>query len=327
MTRVARAIMASIFLVLNPPATARAGPLEAAVAATHNGEYALAHQLLRPLAEKGDARAQFNLGYLYANGWGVQRDYAESAKWYQKAADQGLSVAQYNLGRAYSDGDGVVQDYTEAARWYQLAADQDYPAAQLSLGIAYAYGQGVPRDVVNAYMWISLSAIRGIQNKGLVELQRAMTPAQITEAQKLAREWKPKSESPKKSDNEALLGSDHHYGEIADPSVWPTSAVGAVTVALYSRRSYCTGTLVAPKLVLTAAHCLFFGKEVVSPGSVRFLAGLNRGVPAEYSVADRLFMSKEFNHGNWTLESSATDWAIIVLRNSLSTRPISVRSV
>src|SRR6476659_10739746 len=74
-----------------------------------------------------------------------------------------------------------------------------------------------------------------------------------------------------------------HYGEIADPTVWPISAVGVVTVALFSRRTYCTGTLVAPKLVLTAAHCLFNGKEVVSPGSVRFLAGLNRGVPAEYS--------------------------------------------
>jgi V8-like Glu-specific endopeptidase len=56
---------------------------------------------------------------------------------------------------------------------------------------------------------------------------------------------------------EALPSSDDHYGEIADPTVWPISAVGIVTVALFSRVYYCTGTLVAPKLVLTAAHCLF----------------------------------------------------------------------
>ena len=48
---------------------------------------------------------------------------------------------------------------------------------------------------------------------------------------------------------------NQHYGEIADPTVWPISAVGVVTVALFSRKMYCTGTLVAPKLVLTAAHC------------------------------------------------------------------------
>ena len=48
---------------------------------------------------------------------------------------------------------------------------------------------------------------------------------------------------------------NQHYGEIADPTVWPISAVGVVTVALFNRKMYCTGTLVAPKLVLTAAHC------------------------------------------------------------------------
>ena len=55
--------------------------------------------------------------------------------------------------------------------------------------------------------------------------------------------------------------SNEHYGEIADPSVWPISAVGVVAVAHFSSRSYCTGTLVAPTLVLTAAHCLFNGKH------------------------------------------------------------------
>jgi len=120
----------------------------------------------------------------------------------------------------------------------------------------------------------------------------------------------------------------HHYGEMADPSVWPISAVGAVTVALdFSHRRFCTGTLVASKLVLTAAHCLFHGKQLVASGNVRFLAGLNKGVPTAQSVAARLVISKEFAPGAWTQEVAATDWAVIVLKDALSIKPISVKSM
>ena len=83
--------------------------------------------------------------------------------------------------------------------------------------------------------------------------------------------------------NDAPSGYNQHYGEIADPSVWPISAVGVVTVALFGRKMYCTGTLVAPKLVLTAAHCLFNGRLLVNSGNVRFLAGVNKGAPAAWS--------------------------------------------
>ena len=151
-------------------------------------------------------------------------------------------------------------------------------------------------------------------------IERQMAPAQIAEAQKFAREWKVKPEE--------TPGRNLHYGEIADPSVWPISAVGVVTVALNSNhRGFCTGTLVAPKLVLTAAHCLFNNKQLETPGNVRFLAGLNKGIPAAYSVAERLVVSKEFEPGPWTIESSPTDWAVVVLREALSIRPVSVKSI
>ena len=131
--------------------------------------------------------------------------------------------------------------------------------------------------------------------------------------------------APAQSKN-ALPSDNQHYGEIADPSLWPISAVGVVTVALFSRKMVCTGTLVAPKLVLTAAHCLFNGKLLVNSGNVRFLAGLNKGIPAAHADAKRLIVPKEFSPGHPTQESVVNDWAVIVLSNAISTKPIPVRA-
>ena len=82
-----KATLALMILLLSLTVSARAAQLDDAVAAAHRGEYAVAFQLTSPLAEKGDARAQFNIGYMYANGWGVQRDLAEAAKWYRRGRE------------------------------------------------------------------------------------------------------------------------------------------------------------------------------------------------------------------------------------------------
>src|SRR5215813_13220634 len=69
-TRMHKAIFALVILLLSLTASANASQLDDAVTAVHNGDYAIAHQLLRELAGKGDARAQFDIGCMYANGWG-----------------------------------------------------------------------------------------------------------------------------------------------------------------------------------------------------------------------------------------------------------------
>jgi len=139
---------------------------------------------------------------MYDTGQGVPQDYAETTKWFLKAAEQGEAVAQYNLGVMYDTGKGVPQDYAEARKWYLKAAEQGYISAQNNLGVMYEYGQGVPQDYVTAHLWFNLAASRaaGGDRKKYAdrrdETAAEMTPAQIAEAQRLAREWKPKKTSP-----------------------------------------------------------------------------------------------------------------------------------
>ena len=120
--------------------------------------------------------------------------YAEAVSWYRIAADQGDADAQYNLGTMYRDGEGVPRDYAEALKWFRKAAVQGDARAQASLGIMYTIGSGVPQDYVLALMWSNLAASQ--ENEGAISLRELvagrMTPEQIAEADKLAREWKPK---------------------------------------------------------------------------------------------------------------------------------------
>jgi TPR repeat protein len=162
--------------------------------AYNRGDFATALHEWRPLAEQGDALAQYNLGVLYRKGRGVPQDDVQARQWYEKAAAQGQAKAQYNLGTLFLNGGGVPKDYQQALRWFRMAADQGEAVAQTKIGIMYDDGQGVPHDVVQAHKWYNLAATNG--DKPAAELRDAlakqMTPAQIAEAQQLAREWKPK---------------------------------------------------------------------------------------------------------------------------------------
>ena len=213
----------------------------------------MALRLLRPLADQGNANAQYNLGNMYMDGEGVPQSDAEAVKWFRRAAEQGFIDAQSNLGAMYIDGRGVRQNHAEALRWLRLAADQSDVEAQLNLGniylkgtgvqqsmaeamkwyrraadqglavaqsnvgFGYASGQGVSQDDVTAHMWFNLSAAQGSHDaaRNLDTIEQIMTPAQIAEAQKLAREWK-----PKKAQREGTTAEQGH----AMTAVQPPSA-------------------------------------------------------------------------------------------------------
>ena len=99
----------------------------------------------------------------------------------------------------YTNGQGVPQDDAEAVRWLRKAAEQGIAPAQIVLASNYALGLGVPQDYIQAHMWYNLAAsrltagtIRDDAINARDSIAELMTPAQVSEAQKLAREWKPK---------------------------------------------------------------------------------------------------------------------------------------
>jgi TPR repeat protein len=183
----------ALALPLGFAAPVAAGPLEDSLAAYQRGDYATALRLIGPLADRGDPNAQYRLGVLYDQGHGVLQDSTAAMRWYRKAADQGNTDAQFTIGIMYAKGEGVPQDFAAAVAWYRKAAEQGYASAQNNLGTMYTQGEGVPQDFVFAHMWFNLAAAAGnqdaLQNRDGVA--RRMTSAQIAEAQKLARGWKP----------------------------------------------------------------------------------------------------------------------------------------
>ncbi|MFZ1950151.1 MAG: SEL1-like repeat protein [Pseudolabrys sp.] len=112
----------------------------------------------------------------------------------------GLSFAAPMAAGPLEDADAAVKrrDYATAVRLNRPLAEQGNANAQYNLGTFYDNGLGVPQDKVRAYMWFSLSAAQGREGAAAFRdlIARRMTPAQIAEAQKLAREWKPNTQSP-----------------------------------------------------------------------------------------------------------------------------------
>jgi len=121
--------------------------------------------------------------------------YEKAFKEFKAMADKGDARSQYNLAVMCKNGKGVPQDYAEAFKWYQMAAEQGHVGAQFNVATMYYSGQGVTKDYVRAYMWAGLAGVEG--NTGAQELKetvaKQLTPAQLAEAQQMVRDWKPKT--------------------------------------------------------------------------------------------------------------------------------------
>jgi TPR repeat protein len=123
--------------------------------------YTEAAKWYRKSAEEGYAKAQYELGYMYYDGEGIEKDYSEALKWLRKSADQGNSDAQNALGHMYYLGDGVTENFSEAVKWYRKGAEQGNKYAQYNLGQMYEYGNGIAQDYSKAIEWYQKAAKQG----------------------------------------------------------------------------------------------------------------------------------------------------------------------
>ena len=98
-----------------------------------------------------------NLGYMYANGLGVEASSAESFRWNLRAAELGSAEGQVNAGRRYFAGSDVAQDYGQASQWFRKSAEQGNSLGQALLAGLYYVGHGVDKDDTLAYQWFVLA--------------------------------------------------------------------------------------------------------------------------------------------------------------------------
>ncbi len=117
---------------------------------------------------------------------------------FQPLAEQGRSDAQYFMGFLYHNGFGVARDQAVAAKWFHLAAVQGHALSEYYLGVLYAKGEGVEQDLAVAHMWLTVSLTNfpnhrdALYTKEEIEkLERKMSDTEIARASELARNWKP----------------------------------------------------------------------------------------------------------------------------------------
>lgn len=126
-----------------------------------DGQYDLAFNEFKQLAEKGNAEAQFELALRYIDGQGVEKNEKAAFSWYLKSAKKGYVQAQNNLAACYRDGIGTSQDCKQAIKWFTEAANKGDVESQNSLGYAYVTGECATKDYSKALKWYKKAANAG----------------------------------------------------------------------------------------------------------------------------------------------------------------------
>jgi len=191
-------------------------------AAYARGDFGLALEYWKPLAQQGNMHAQYRIAKLYEEGKGTQKNSDAAEQWYLKSAQRGYWRAQSELctryevreiyaeafhwcslavandeslyavlGDFYFEGRGTRQNYEEALRWYRRSARLGYMAGFVGLGFMYRDGLGVPQNYLRAHVWFNLAAsVSDIAAKAYGpardEVARLLTKQQIVVAQQMA---------------------------------------------------------------------------------------------------------------------------------------------
>ena len=121
-------------------------------------------QLLECLENEDHEWAMINIGYMYAEGLGVYKDYQKALEWYEEAADRGSILAMNIIGKMYWNGVGVRQDFEQAMGWFKEAAARGNALAMARIGSMYLEGMGVNEDYQQAMDWLERAADAGNAN-------------------------------------------------------------------------------------------------------------------------------------------------------------------
>lgn len=213
--------------------------------------YSEAMQWFKQAAEQNYIAADFGMGYLYFNGFGVEKNlktamdhflkaanrnlayaqhmvgwfnehgkeeknYSEAFKWYRKAAEQGYVDSQLALGNMYDNGRGIGENDQEAAMWYRKAAEQDNAEAQFNLGLTYMNGNGIEKNSLEAIKWFGKAANQGSSsaqfNLGVIYLQGIGVEKNYSEANR----WFLKATELGHADAQAQMGVMFLHGQGID---------------------------------------------------------------------------------------------------------------
>ncbi len=166
--------------------------LEKGMEAFSNEDYKTAYSILKPLAMKGDAQAEFALGFMFEIGLGFVKHDNERFKWYHQAAERGHADAQVKLGQIYrKDGEIDKQNYRIAAELFLKAAKQGHVDAQYNLASMYESAEGITVDNIRAHQWYNIAASGGHKNAAVARdlLATKMSPDDLYAAYEMALNW------------------------------------------------------------------------------------------------------------------------------------------
>jgi len=153
-----RKYLVAAALLLGVPGSLSAQSVKAGIEAWQRADYSSAVAIWRPLAEKGDADAAFNIGQAYRLGRGVPTNLSIAKSWFERAAQKNHVDAQTTLGLLlFQNG-----EQAEGLKWLKAAAEQGEARALLVYGTALFNGDGVTQDPVLGYAYVSRAAAQGL---------------------------------------------------------------------------------------------------------------------------------------------------------------------
>ena len=180
-----RKYLVGVVLLIGLVAPLSAQSVKAGIEAWQRADYSGAVATWRPLAQKGDADAQFNLGQAYRLGRGVPTNLAAAKTWFERAASQGHIDAETTLGLLlFQNG-----EQADGLKWLKQAAGQGEPRALLVYGTALVNGDSVTQDPVLGYAYVSRAAAQGLApaKQTLAQLDQVLPLSDRRKAVAIAR--------------------------------------------------------------------------------------------------------------------------------------------